>query len=219
MFNENFTFDGPRSPSTESSNAPSTRDTSRSVSPCSPTGPFPPPRFSVTDLAAQFDQQRLRHDSQICYQSCESYANTDDDAGWALPSAGEGEELDMPVPSRARTAPARSYSPGRRMQRQANTRLLCTASHQDDIASLLSRMIDTNQCNITSRQSRPSPPASRSEDDEGYDSTECSSRRTSVVNLKYRRASDMHRTGASICKDARFRKDKAHVRQRSGGKA
>lgn len=223
MFNANFTFDGPRSPSEDSSNAPSTRDTSRSVSPCSPTGPFPPPRFSVTDLAAQFDQQRIRPDSAICYQSCESYANTDDDdAAWALPPAAEGEELDMPVPSRVRTAPERSYSPGRRLQRQANTRLLCSASHQDDIASLLSRMVDNDQCNITTREPRTSPSAARSSDDEGYESTGCSSRRTSTVKrgLEYRRASDMRRTGASICKDARFRhKDKTHSRQRSGGKA
>ena len=131
----------------------------------------------------------------------------------------------MPVPTRVRTSPTRSYSPNRRLQRQANTRLLCSASHQDDITSLLSRMMDTNQCNITGPEPRTSPLATTPiEEDEGSDSTECTSRRTSITNLKkgveYRRASDMRRTGASICKNGRFRtKDKAHARQRSGMKA
>lgn len=216
MFDENFTFDTPRSPSLDSnSNTLSTRDTSRSVSPCSPTGPFPPPRFSVTDLAASFANSRLRHDSQICYDSCESYANMDDDAGWEIPAA---EESDFPEVSRSRTFPQRPHSPSRRLQRQVNTRLLCSMSHAKDIAALVSRCKD--QCNVISSGS-VSPSV---EEDEGYNSSEntvSQSRRSSMVpakvrsGMEYRRSSDFKTTGAYVSKATRFRKDKKHKRIRS----
>lgn len=219
MFDENFSFDSPRSPSIDSnSNTLSTRDTSRSVSPCSPTGPFTPPRFSVTDLAASFANSRLRHDSQICYDSCESYANMDDDAGWEIPAA---EENDFPEVARSRTFPSRPHSPSRRMQRQVNTRLLCSMSHAKDIASLVSRMVDCKeQCNVSSGTA-----TSSIEEDEGYNSSEttlCQSRRSSMApskvsrsGLEYRRSSDFKTTGAYVSKAMRFRKDKKHKRIRS----
>lgn len=223
MFDQNFTFDPLRSPSLDSSNASSTHDSSRSVSPCSPTGPLPPPaRCSVNDLASQFDRQRLRQDAQICYQPCDSYANLDDDAGWAIPAADSSlDDLDMSPPTRVRTAPARSYSPSRRLQRQAQTRMLCSGTHHKDIAVLLEGMIDSSeQCSITKR------PSFRDED-EGYDSAEAGdrvgSRRSSAVLSRrptdYRRASDLNRTGASISKSIRFRsKEKSLRSQRSSDK-
>lgn len=219
MFDENFSFEPVRSPSIDSNtNTLSTRETSRSVSPCSPTGPFPPPRFSVTDLAASFASSRLRHDSQICYDSCDSYANMDDDAGWAIPAA---EDSDFPAVSRSRTCPQRPHSPSRRLQRQVNTRMLCSMSHAKDIASLVSRMVDCKeQCTVVS----PGSATPSIEEDEGYNSGETSmpqSRRSSMAPVKpragfeYRRSSDFKTAGAYVNKATRFRKDRKHKRIRS----
>ena len=219
MFDENFSFDSPRSPSIGSSTT-ATRDSSRSVSPCSAAGPFPPPRFSVTDLAAQFADQRIRKESPICYDDCQAYANNDDDANWSIPSI---EDSDFNQLSRARTFPQRPHSPSRRVQRQLNTQLLCSASHHRDIAALVSRMVDSkDQCSIT-------PPGSmtptRSEDeDEGYDSGEDSImsttfRRSSVATVRSRndsrRGSDLKNGGACVNKNIRFRKDRNYRRVRN----
>lgn len=223
MFDENFSFGTPRSPSLDSSNASSTRDTSRSVSPCSPTGAYPPPSFTVTDLAAQFAGQRIRRDAQMCYDSCEAYAANDDDAGWSIPPV---EEEDFAQISRSRTCPpARSHSPTTRVRRQANARLLCTSSHREELAQLVSRMVQRNeQCSVTS------PPDSLSavvDEDEGYDSSEgltpVQSRRSSNANNRIkaglRRSSDMKSTGACVSKCARLRGVKSHSRKRSSEKA
>jgi hypothetical protein len=233
MFSPTFTFDAPRSPSLDSTNTTSTRDTSRSVSPCSPTSAFPPPRYSVTDLAAQMDKQRLRSEAQICHQPCSAYANTDDDAVWALPPLSGDEAMPTAVLRRVRTAPVtgRSTSPtSRRLQRQTNSRLLCSATHHKDIASLLERMVNTSeQCSVAPPTSL-AVPTHPTEDDEGYDSAEderepssVAARKVSVVVLRrgaeFRRASDFRKTGASISKDVRFRnREKSHLRQRSGDK-
>ncbi|EME46354.1 hypothetical protein DOTSEDRAFT_148511 [Dothistroma septosporum NZE10] len=221
MFDSNFTFDpAPRSPSLDStSNTISTRTASRSVSPCSPTTAFPPPRFSVTDLAASFATSRLRPDSQICYDSCDSYANTDDDAGWAVPV---DEDEEYPEISRSRTLPQRPHSPSRRMHRQMQTRMLCNMSHAKDISALVSQMVDSNdQCTILSRSISPT-----TEDDEGYNSSSdplvaTESRRSSMATTKarlkytYRRSSDLKTVGAYVSKTTGFRKDKKHRRVRS----
>lgn len=210
MFDTNFTFDTPQSPSLDSSH---TRDTSRSVSPCSPAAPFPPPRFSVTDLAAFFASSRLRHDSQICYDPCEAYANTDDEAGWEIPQDDSGS---TPFPP-TRTMPSRSHSPSRRVQRQVNTRLLCSAIHTKDIEHLVSRMVDCKeQCEVRSDSVSQIVEA----DDEGYDSPDANqSRRSSVAvqktRLDYRRPSDMRATGARVSKAVRCKKDQKHRRIRS----
>lgn len=221
MFDSNFTFDAtPRSPSLDStSNTISTRATSRSVSPCSPTTAFPPPRFSVTDLAASFATSRLRTDAEICYDSCDAYANTDDDAGWAIPV---DEDEEYPEISHSRTLLQRSHSPSRRLQRQAQTRMLCNMSHAKDISALVSRMVDDkDQCTIRSGSVSPT-----TEDDEGYTSSgdplaASESRRSSMATTKarlehsYRRSSDMKTMGAYVSKATRFRKDKKHKRVRS----
>jgi len=224
MFDENFTFGAPRSPSLDSSKSSSTRDTSRAVSPCSPTGPFPPPSFSVTDLAAQFAGSRLRRDAQICYDSCVAYANNDDDAGWSVePSI---EDADLASTSRSRASPQRlsnSHSPSQRSRRQANAGLLCSSSHRHDIAALVARMVDSNeQCSISPSQDTISSTAAL-EDDEGYNSSDgfspIQTRRSSLAPIKqrseYRRSSDMKTTGACVSKSARFRRDKGHLRKRS----
>lgn len=226
MFDENFSFDTSRSPSLDSSNSPSTRDTSRSVSPCSSAAPFPPPRLSVTDLAAQFADQRLRKESQVCYDSCQSYANTDDDASWQVEPL---REVDFRHVSRSQTFPPRSrrsHSPSQRVQRQVNARLLCSSSHHRDIAALVARMVQSSdQCSVN-----PPPDTITTaalEDDEGYDSSEglspVNSRRSSVATSRqrseYRRSSDMKSTGACVSKSARFRKDRGHSRIRSSEKS
>lgn len=218
MFDENFSFDSPRSPSINSSTA-ATRNSSRSVSPCSAAGPFPPPRFSVTDLAAQFADQRIQKQTSICYDNCETYANNDDDADWSIPTIEDDEYNQL---SRSRTFPQRPHSPSRRMQRQLNTRLLCTTSHHRDIAALVARMVNSKeQCSIT-------PPGSGSPtraevEDEGYDSgegpTTTSTRRSSVATIKsrtdYRRSSDLKNGGACVSKNIRLRKDRNHRRIRT----
>ena len=213
MFNENFSFDSPRSPSLDSNTTTTTQQSSRSVSPCSAAGPFPSPRFSVTDLATQFAGQRLRKESTICYDSCESYANNDDDAGWSIPPIDDDNCYS--TLSRSRTFPQRPHSPSRRVQRQLHTRLLCTPSHHRDISALVSRMVDAKeQCSIT-------PPGSTTpvddHEDEGYSSSDepglsSASRRSSVATVKsrqsYRRSSDMKSTGACVSKNVRFRRDR-----------
>ncbi|KAI6791351.1 hypothetical protein KC361_g7373 [Hortaea werneckii] len=227
MFDDNFSFGTPRSPSLDSSNASSTRGTSRSVSPCSPTGPFPAPSFSVTDLAAQFAGQRIRRDAQMCYDSCESYAAHDDDAGWAIPPA---DEEDLPQVSRSQTTPIpRAHSPSTRIRRQANARLLCSSTHREDITALVARMVQSNdQCSVNP------PPDSLStsaviDEDEGYDSsneslTPVQSRRCSITTSRsrvdFRRSSDMKKTGACVMKAARMRREKSgYARNRSAEKS
>lgn len=222
MFDENFTFS--RSPSWASTDTSHTREPSRSVSPCSPTFSLPPPQgYSVTDLAADLDRQRIRPDARICYQSCHSYANTtDDDSAWAIPPSGSDSEGDATYhnSSRRRTAssttlslarsragPARSYSPTRRAARQSGTRMLCASgAHAKDIAALVARMVSaSDQCSVAAPpDSLPRAAAEAEEaDDEGYNSaggeeaaSACSSRRNTLSkrNLDYRRALDS-RTG------------------------
>jgi len=220
---ENFSFDSPRSPSIESSTA-GTRDSSRSVSPFSPSAPFPPPRYSMTDLSAEFAGQRIRRESPICYDSCEAYANNDDDdAGWAIPPI---DDADCRTLSRSRTFPQRPHSPSRRAQRQLNTRLLCSASHHRDIAGLVSRMVDSNeQCSIAPSGSLS--PTRVEQEDEGYSSGNepavPSSRRSSVATIRsrpeFRRSSDYKSGGIAVSKNIRLRKNDNTRRKPSSRKA
>ena len=220
MFDENFTFDAPRSPSIGSTTT-ATRASSRSVSPCTNSSPFPRPRFSVTDLAAQFADQRLRKESAICYDSCEAYANNDDDADWSIPSVNDDEAFNQL--QRARTFPTRPHSPSRRTQRQLNSRLLCSTSHHRDIASLVAKMVKTqDQCSITPPGS--TTPTRAEHEDEGYNSGSDvemqlpTSRRSSAATIRSRldrRGSDMRSSGACVNKSIRFRKDRNHIRIRS----
>lgn len=222
MFDENFSFDSPRSPSIGSSTA-ATRDSSRSVSPCSSTTPFPPPRMSVTDLAAHFASQRIRTTSQICYDSCEPYANNDgDEAGWSIPSIEDADDNNSNRLSRSRTFPTRPQSPSRRAQRQLNTRLLCSTSHLRDIAALVEGMVESNdQCCISTSGS-----SLLSHEDEGYSSDSNdndhemagmpASRRSSAATVKYRRSSDYKGMGvACVSKNVRLRKRETARRVRS----
>lgn len=243
MFDENFSFGAfSRSPSWTSSRSSSTREPSRSVSPCSPLSAFPPPQgYSVTDLAADLDRQRIRPEARIHYQPCDSYANTtDDDSAWDLPPISSDSEADSTYSgsinattcttglSRVRAPPARSYSPTRRVQRQSGTRLLCASQHHaKDIAALVSRMVSSSeQCTVV-----PPPdaiPTQDEADDEGYNSANAGdelltmSRRSTVSrrDIDCRRAFDSRRNvgSAAIAKDIRFRsKDKNHRRHRSSG--
>jgi hypothetical protein len=229
MFDENFTFDLSRSPSLASSNASSSREPSRSVSPCSHTSPHPPPRFSVTDLATQFSNQRLRKDSQICYDSCEAYAATDDDAGWTIePCIEQDVESGVTPFSRVRSSmprPPRPHSPSQRLQRQLNARLLCSTSHHRDIAALVHRMVQANeQCSVSPPEAiatSPTTPTSP-EEDEGYDTGNDYATPALAVpprpRLDYRRSMEFRMTGACVSKSVRFRKDRGHSRVRSSDK-
>jgi len=124
---------------------------------------FPAPQgYSVTDLAADLDRQRIRPDARIGF-NCDSYANTtDDDSAWALPPMSDDDSTYSGsittikscslTSSRTRTTPARSYSPISRSQRQSNTRMLCASQHHaKDIAELVSRMVSSSdQCAVIS---------------------------------------------------------------------
>ena len=225
MFDANFTFTTPTSPtltSTTSTSEDTMSRTSRSVSPCSPTSAFPPPRFSMTDLAAQFGDARIRSDSRIFTDSCAAYANMDDDADWSIPSIEEegDEEVAEPL-SRSRTFPTRAHSPSRRTQRQANSRLLCSSAHRKELVALVGRMVERKeQCSI-------SPPET---EDEGYNSASelPQSRRSSAATVRstrpemsYRRNSDMRTSGTCVSKDVRLRKgsERRHCRVRSSEKS
>lgn len=217
MFEENFSFEPARSPSVDSNNTlSSTRDTSRSVSPCSPTTPFPPPTYSVTDLANCFANSRLiRRDAQICYDPCDSYANLDDDADWRIPSA---EDVEYTSTIRSRPLPQqRSQS---RTQRQVGARLLCSSSHHKEIAALVSRMVQSGeQCSVTASTVSQGAVTEDEGFDEGYDSSDATSRRSSLAvpksRLDYRRSSEMKTSGSCVSKAVRFRKDKQCKRIRS----
>jgi hypothetical protein len=226
MFDENFSFDASRSPSLDSSNAPSTRDTSRSVSPCSAVGPFPPPpaTFSVADLAAQFADSRIRQDSRVYNDPCEAYAAMDDDAGWVIEPATEVDIAIAPL-AKSSTFPQRAprqHSPSHRIQRQANARLLCTSSHRQEVAALVARMVQTQeQCSVASSES--GSPISTIAEDEGYDSsdgaTPVQSRRSSIVpgvrRMESRRPSEA-KVNACVSKSIRFhRREKSLARVRS----
>jgi hypothetical protein len=240
MFDDNFTFAFSRSPSWASSNASSTREPSRSVSPCSPLSAFPPPpqRYSVTDLAADLDRQRIRPEARIHYQPCDSYANTtDDDSAWDLPALCSDSEADSTYSGsitatsctatlgRVRAAPTRSYSPTRRVQRQSGTRMLCASQHHaKDIADLVSRMLSSSeQCSVV-----PPPdaiPTHEEADDEGYNSANAGDEPVtkpcrSTMSRRDIRAFDSRKSlgSAAIAKDIRFRaKDRGHRRHRSSG--
>jgi hypothetical protein len=248
MFDENFSFSSfSRSPSScaDSEPSPTTREPSRSVSPCSPMSAFPAPHgYSVTDLAADLDRQRIRPDARISYQ-CDSYANTtDDDSAWALPPMSDDSEGDsaysgsistikscsITSSSRSRTAPARSYSPISRSQRQSNTRMLVASQHHaKDIAELVSRMVSSSdQCAVIAPpDSLPRNMASDEEaDDEGYTSAGAtsdsapSSRRGTIAKREFecRRAYDSRRTArgsAAIAKDIRFRRHRTSCEKNS----
>ncbi|SMR50899.1 unnamed protein product [Zymoseptoria tritici ST99CH_1A5] len=187
MFSPTFTFDAPTRSSSLTSTT--TRSSSRSVSPCSSR---PDQIYTVTDLAASFQNSKLlRRDAQICYDSCDAYANTaDDDAAWAIPSMEEDEDEDVvnvPVlswaKSRSRTGTAtteRANSPtSRRNQRQVSTRRLCSsATHRRDIEALVKRMVEREeQCAISSAACSSANEVEETtgvngmaESDEGYDS-------------------------------------------------
>lgn len=204
---EDFTFDAARSSSVDSNNTTSTtRDTSRSVSPCSPTGPIPQPTYTMTDLAACFAKSKMiRREAQICYDECDSYANLDDDADWQIPT----EDVAYTPAIRSRPSQQRSQS---RSQRQVSARLLCSTSHHKDIASLVSRMVESgDQCSVTlsTESSCGSPVDEGLTCDEGYDSSDAMSRRLSLAvpktRLDYRRSSDFKTKGACVSKAVRFR--------------
>jgi hypothetical protein len=147
---------------------------------------YPAPQgYSVTDLAADLDRQRIRPDARIGF-NCDSYANTtDDDSAWALPPMSDDDSTysgsittlkscSITSRSRTRAIPARSYSPTSRSQRQSNTRMLCASQHHaKDIAELVSRMVSSSdQCAVISPpDALPRNMASDDEvDDEGYTS-------------------------------------------------
>ncbi|KAM0720486.1 hypothetical protein Q7P37_004622 [Cladosporium fusiforme] len=210
MFDSNFNFS--RSPSWASSSDNDTPMT-RSVSPCSPLSAFPPPPqgYSVTDLAADLDRQRIRPDAQIAYQPCESYANTtDDDSAWDIPPAltrsdSEGDSTysgsmrnrtSSSLVMRNATSTTRSYSPSRRSARQSGTRMLCASSnHAKDIAQLVSRMVSSSdQCSITSppstlpqAQASASCDSDSSADDEGYNSCSAAEKDASMSTRRSKR--------------------------------
>ena len=208
MFDENFSFDAPRSPSLDSNNTSLTREPSRSVSPCSAAGSAPLLQFSVTDLAAQFSNQRIQRRAQICYDSCESYANNDDEAGWQIEPALSDADF-QPI-ARSRTFPQRPHSPSQRQRRQASALLLCSSSHHRDIAELVSRMVKANdQCTVTSSDFSSSNQADQDE----YESSEDvqRTRRSSIAVQKrtdHRRSSEIKTSSGCVSKTNRFRREK-----------
>lgn len=142
----------------------------------------------------------------------------DDDAGWEIP--GHDDE-DFPSMHRSRTVPQRPHSPSRRMQRQVNTRLLCSMSHAKDISSLLDKMLEEKeQCNVLSQSTLSAPV----EVDEGYNSSDAAtglseSRRSSIAisrsRMEFRRSSELKSTCARVSKPVQVRKRKEHKRIRS----
>ncbi|WPG98827.1 Hypothetical protein R9X50_00162500 [Acrodontium crateriforme] len=218
MFDENFSFAAPRSPSQDSNNTFSTREPSRSVSPCSPAAPVPPLQFTVSDLAAQFAGQRIQRKAQMRYDSCESYANLDDDAGWELEPVQNNADM-QPI-SRSRTYPQPPHSPSQRQRRQASTLLLCSSTHHRDIAQLVSRMVENNdQCSVTP-SNLITPPRAESEEYDSNDETRrtIAPRRASIAipkRVDYRRSSELKSGGNCVSKSARFRRDRALSIRRS----
>jgi hypothetical protein len=225
MFAQHFTFDTQPSPALRPQQyTSSTRDTSRSVSPCSSTtDPYlPPPRFTVNDLAASLANSRIRPDSQIRYDSCAAYANLDDDdAAWDIPDDDDDDDEDDSPAATSASRPHShlSHSPARRIQRQHSTRMLCSLAHAKDIADLVSRMVDAKeQCEVAD-----SDPVKRSsemldEDDDGGEMLSLSRRSSWAVHGargNHGRTLDVKAGGARVSKTTRGGKKSRQRRRRS----
>lgn len=217
MFDGDFSFNPARSPSLDSNNTVSTtRETSRSVSPCSTPGPYPPATFSLTDLASCFANSKfIRREAQICYDPCDSYASLDDDAGWEIPL----EDVACTPPTRATTPQQKRHQS--RSQRQVSARLLCSTAHHKDIASLVASMVESKeQCSVAMPAQIHGAECEEEACDEGYDSCDdAKSRRPSLAmvrsRLDYRGSSDLKSTGACVSKTVRLRKKTQQKRIRS----
>ena len=207
MLDENFSLNSSRSQSLQSNGELSAADISRSVSPCSiPTNPFPKPNFSVADLTTTFANQRLISDAQIWNDSCEAYASTEDDAGWRLDSSSD--EMDQHSRSRSR-----SNHTSRRLQRQFNTRLLCSGAHQNAISELIARMVNSEeQCAIS--QSNPTTPRDEMEGFATDGSNTDSSHWSNTIPRSRMSSSERKVSCAGIHKSTRFRHDHRYGRIR-----
>lgn len=217
MFDSNFTFSASRSSDTEVSTP--------GYSPCSSPAPFAAAHFSISDLADQLAGHRIEREAQICYDSCQTYSNhisnDEDEMNWLIPPL---EECQSTALRRAQTCPLpqRPHSPSRRTQRQANARLLCSASHREEIAALMERMVNSEeQCLISPSSAPLTPPL---QDDEGYNTgddsiSETISRSSSIVvvptRADRRRASDLVAGGACVSKSIRLRKGRHLKRVRT----
>lgn len=233
MFSRNFSFEAPRfperSPTYSDSNSITTRDTSRSVSPCSTSASSSTSysiksnsrqdhNASVTDITSQFASHRLRREALIAYEPCDSYANLDDDdAAWRPEGADEGWFCTR---ERSRTSIVqRPHSPSRRTQRQVNTRLLCSGNHRAEIARLVERMVERgDQCEIAPPTSITHPVLA-AEEDEGYDSDDASGLRSRSSSGHTSRPRSWEYKGsmthARVSKSIRSRRDKSSKRRSS----
>ena len=164
--------------------------------------PTPPP--TVGDLTQAFDQHTL-------------HIYPDE------PLTSPSDEIAFPAhlhdPCPRGPAYSRLDSATLRMQRQANVRMQCSASHTKDISVLVQSMIeDGDQCNICDPKSRSSSSASSTVDedeDEGVDMEyEPSSEPHFSYALNFRRSGERVAGCATVSRTVRIRK-KSRVMKRS----
>jgi hypothetical protein len=175
--------------------------------------PTPPP-CSMGELEYRFHQQSLRIDPALHAQHCgrEPLTPPGDDA---FPAEH--------VPSQQRSYSCMSPASLRR-QRQANTRMQCSASHVKDISILVQKMIQAgDQCHVCEPKSRtPSNSSSSASssassiEDEGVDMdySPPSPYEDQLYTLKFRRSGDHIAGSATVSKSIRMRKKSRVMKRR-----
>jgi hypothetical protein len=97
-----------------------------------------------------------------------------------------------------------------RLQRQANTRRHCSASHVRDLSKLVEKMIEEeDQCSVSEPSSTASSaPSSNADEDEGIDMdyTPANPDEGLLNTLKFRRAGDRVGRATAVMKKVRVRK-------------
>jgi hypothetical protein len=153
----------------------------------------------LSSLAHQFGQQSIRHDPR-------TVTNT-----YCQPTASGPYHHQVPQPH-ATSSPhhtLQSHQSSVRSQRQASSRLQCSAGHVQQLSSLVDRMVAAGQCSVCNEEAaRPQPSSTWEEEtmgeefeDEGFEEP------PSLARLSYRRSTDLSAGGQGyVAKSIRVRK-------------
>lgn len=170
--------------------------------------PTPPP-CSMGELEYRFHQQSLRIDPNFHAPIC---------GGEPLTPPGDDAFSHGLVMSQHRSYSTVSTATLRR-QRQANTRMQCSASHVKDISNLVQKMITAgDQCHVCEPKPRTPSDSSyaSSMDDEGVDMdySPPSPYADELHTLKFRRSGDHIVGSATVSKSIRMRKKSRIMKRR-----
>lgn len=208
---KNFSFEA-------ASRHPSALDSDRAYMNVSPTSsPYPytmnetrpptPPAVTMGELAQRFSEQNLHVEVDPRIQRTSYFKPLTppfDDVSFQIDSAHSSQYTSYT-----------SLSPAAiRLQRQANMRLQCSATHVKDISSLVERMVERGeQCMICSPpgpKGRLSSTSSGAKEDEDVRTgiRRSSTSELPTYTLKYRRSGELLSSQACVSKSVRLRKKK-----------